>query len=244
MLVSGLLFTFVTGPSAFVLARADVPSLQWTSDAAVRSALAVPQGTNVFDLDTAPLETALEALPGIAGAEVRVRLPDAGLVVTIAERVPVLAWEAGDTRYIADREGVVFATIPADEDPPAGVAVVQDRRAGAAGRFAIGSKLDPVDLDVATRLGSLTAGEVGSAAASLHVRVTDNDGYTVFVDKGWTAIFGFYSPATRPAEMIPGQVRLLRSLIKGREATVARVILASETHGTYVPKATSRPGPN
>jgi hypothetical protein len=41
--------------------------------------------------------------------------------------------------------------------------------------------------------------------------------------------------------MIPGQVRLLHSLLAGREATVERVILASETDGTFVPKATPRP---
>jgi hypothetical protein len=54
-------------------------------------------------------------------------------------------------------------------------------------------------------------------------------------------VFGFYSPATRPTEMIPGQVRLLRSLLAGREATVGRIVLASETDGTYVPKRTPNP---
>jgi len=63
----------------------------------------------------------------------------------------------------------------------------------------------------------------------------------VFVEKGWSAVFGFYSPATRPTGIIPGQVRLLRSFLVGKEATVARVILASETDGTFVPKATPKP---
>ena len=241
MLASGLLFTFVTGPSAFAVARVDVPPLTWTDDAAIQTALALPDATNAFELDTTPLETALEALPGVAAAVVRVTLPDAALQVAITERVPILAWEAGDTRYLADGDGVVFATIPADTDPPAGVAVVEDRRAGSNGRFAIGSRLDPVDLDVATRLGSLLPGDVGSAASRLHLRVTDPDGFVVFVDRGWTAVFGFYSPATRPAGMIPGQVRLLRSYLDGHEGGVERVILASETNGTYVPKATPRP---
>jgi hypothetical protein len=40
--------------------------------------------------------------------------------------------------------------------------------------------------------------------------------------------------------MIPGQVRLLRDLIDGREATVRRVILASATDGTYVPRSTPK----
>lgn len=241
MLGAGFLFTFVTGPSAFAVSRVDAPTLEWTSDAAVRSALALPNGTNVFELDTAPIEAALRALPGVATADVRVALPDASLLVTITERVPVLAWQAGDTRFLADAEGVIFATIPATSKPPAGVAVVEDRRAGAAGRYAVGGRLDPVDLDVATRLGSLTPADVGSAASRLRVSVTDTDGFLVSVDKGWLAVFGFYSPATRPADMIPGQVRLLRSLLAGQEANVQRVVLASEAGGTFIPKATPRP---
>jgi hypothetical protein len=54
-------------------------------------------------------------------------------------------------------------------------------------------------------------------------------------------VFGFYTPSLRTTELIPGQVRLLRSLLTGREQTVERVILASETDGTYVPKATPKP---
>ena len=241
MLASGFLLTFVTGPSAFAVARVDVPSLTWTDAAAIQGAVALPNGTNVFRLDTTPIETALEALPGVASANVGVSLPNAHLVVTIAERVPILAWQSGDTRYLADGDGVIFATIPAGKAPPPGVAVVDDRRVGAGASFQIGSRLDPVDLDVATRLGSLAPADVGSAAARLHVRVTDVDGFSIFTDRGWTADFGFYSPATRPAGMIPGQVRLLRSFLAGREANVERVTLASETDGTFVPKTTPAP---
>ena len=37
--------------------------------------------------------------------------------------------------------------------------------------------------------------------------------------------------------MIPGQVELLRSLLAGREAQVASVILADTVNGTYTLKA-------
>ena len=238
MLAAGFLFTFVTGPSAFAVSRIDVPTLKWTSDADIQAALALPQRPNAFELDTAPIKRALEALPGVASADVRVALPDGALAVSIAERNPVLAWQVGDTRFLADAAGVIFATIPAHTRAPAGVAVVDDRRLDAAGAFAIGARLDAVDLDVATRLGSLTPGDVGSAAPRLRLSVTDSDGFLVSVERGWTAVFGFYSPATRPAGMIPGQVRLLHSLLAGRESSVERVILASETDGTFVPKPT------
>jgi hypothetical protein len=241
MVSAGLLLSLVTGPSAFGLARTDLPSLEWTSTEAVSGALALENGDNVFRLDTAPLEAALEALPAVAAAEVTVSLPDAVVTVDLVERRPVLAWQVGDARLIVDGTGAIFATVAVDAALPAGVAVVEDRRAGAVERYAIGGRIDAVDLDVATRLGSLTPADIGSAASRLHVVATEVDGFVVSVEGGWTAVFGFYSPATRSTEMIPGQVRLLRSLIAGIEPTISRIILASETDGTYIPKATPRP---
>ena len=242
MLAAGFLLTFITGPSAFAVARTELPSLQWTSDEDVRAALAIPDGANAFGLRTGPIEAALEALPGIAAADVAVQLPDGAVVVTIREREAILAWEAGEQPYLADREGVIFAALERGAALPAGVAVIEDRRSGSAGTMGIGVRLDPVDLDVATRLGSLLPADVGSAASRLRVRITNPDGFVVFVAGQWTSIFGFYSPATRPTGMIPGQVRLLRSfLLEYGEDAVARVILASETDGTYVPRATPKP---
>ena len=51
-------------------------------------------------------------------------------------------------------------------------------------------------------------------------------------------MFGFYTPTIRRTELIPGQVRLLASLLAGREETVATVILADDRAGTYTLKAT------
>lgn len=240
MLATGFLLTFVTGPSAFGLARTEMPALTWTDASLVTAALALEDGTNVFRLGTAPLEAAIRALPAVASANVRVALPEAAVVVTIEERVPVLAWQVGDTRFIADREGTIFATLGDKAPLPAGVAVVDDRRTGGVAPLTIGGRLDAVELDVATRLGSLAPPDVGSNATRLRVAITDLDGFIVTTPGGWTAVFGLYSPATRSTEMIPGQVRLLRSLLAGREGTLSRIILASATDGTYVPKATPR----
>jgi POTRA domain, FtsQ-type len=238
MLTAGFLFMLVTGPTAFGLSRTDLPELIWTETSAVETALALPDGGNVFALDTTPLETALEALPGVASADVTVALPDAAVVVAIEERTAILAWEVGNRRYIADASGTIFAEIHDDGALPDGVAVVHDERASSVGAFAIGGHIPPVDLDVATRLGSLAPSDVGSSASALRVAVTDIDGYVVSTPRGWAAVFGFYSPATRPTDMIPGQVRLLGSLLDGREPEVRRIVLASETSGTYVPRST------
>jgi cell division protein FtsQ len=241
MLAAGFLYNLVTGPTAFGLSRTDLPDLTWTDPAAVTAKLAIPAGSNVFGLETGPLEAALRTLPAIADAEVSVALPDAALIVRIQERVPVLAWQVDDQRFIADAAGAIFAIVDKTTKLPAGVAVVDDRRLGAGEDLRIGGRLDPIDLDVATRLGSITPADIGSAASSLKVVVTTEDGFLVSAPGGWLAVFGFYSSATRSTDMIPGQVRLLKSLLDGREATVRRVILASATDGTYVPRATPRP---
>jgi hypothetical protein len=135
---------------------------------------------------------------------------------------------------------VIFATVDRSAALPAGVAVVEDRREVVDQRFSIGGRLDSVELDVATRLGSVTPSDIESVAARLRILVTDADGFVVSAPDSWSAVFGFYSPSTRPPAMIPGQVRLLKSLLFGREATLARIILASDTDGTYVPRATPK----
>lgn len=238
MLTAGFLFTLVTGPTAFGVSRTDVPELTWTDPSAIVAALALPEGGNVFQLDTAPLEAALETLPGVASADVAVALPDGAVVVAITERTAILAWEVGNRRWIADGSGTIFAEVKGDAELPDGVAVVHDQRASSAGAFEVGGHIGPIDLDVATRLGSVRPADIGSAAPALRVTVTDLDGYVLAAARGWDAVFGFYSPATRPTEMIPGQVRLLRSLLADREPEVRRIVLASETTGTYFPRST------
>jgi hypothetical protein len=118
--------------------------------------------------------------------------------------------------------------------------VIADRRADSAG-LGVGSTLDPVTLDAALRLGSLVPADIGSAATSLELGVDDAEGFVVQgLPAGWTAVFGFYTPTLRTTDLIPGQVRLLRSLLLGREKNVLRVILADDRDGTYVPRATPK----
>jgi hypothetical protein len=76
------------------------------------------------------------------------------------------------------------------------------------------------------------------------VTVSDATGFVVGTSPGsWIAIFGLYTPSARPPSIIPGQVRLLRSLLAGREGTVAQVILADAANGTFIPKPTPAPTP-
>lgn len=241
MLVAGLVLRLVTGSSAFGLERVDQPSLHWTADDAILANVAVPLGTNVFGIAVGPIESRLAALPGIASAHVTVALP-ATLAVAIVERMPILAWHVGDATYLVDRDGVIFATTDAAGAAAANVPTITDERVASPFSVTVGSSLDAVDLDVATRLAALVPADIGSSAARLEIRVTDADGYVVRGDTTtWVAVFGFYSPSLRSADLIPGQVQLLRSLLAGRESTVDRVILADDRNGTYTVKQTPKP---
>lgn len=236
---AGALYGLALTP-AFTLARTDIPELRWTTREAAASAIATPDGANLFRLRTAPIEARLRALPGVADAHVTVSLPDT-LVVEIQEREAILDWAVGDVRFLVDRTGVLFALAPADGSAAAGLPAITDSRATSAA-LAVGSRLDPVDLDAATRLGSLVPLDLESSATSLVVAVTDANGFVVgTVPRSWIAVFGLYTPSLRTPAIIPGQVRLLRSLLAGREATIERVILADEDSGTFIPRPTAVP---
>lgn len=243
MLGSAAAIYGVAASSAFGLNALALEGVAYTEEAAIRTTLAVPDGVNLFSLQTDDLEAALHGLPTVARAEIAVNLPDT-LRVRIEEREPILTWAVGERRFLVDAAGRLFAELadPPPADAPS-LPVLQDRRS-ASRRLATGDRLDPVDLDAATRLGSLTPADVGSGAAALGVAVTDEEGFVLATEpEGWTAIFGFYTPSLRTPELVAGQVRLLRSLLTGREAEVARVILASDTDGTFVPKPSPDPSP-
>jgi cell division septal protein FtsQ len=240
MLISGATIYGVAASSAFGFSQLTIDGERFTAEAAVRDQLALPSGANLFGLSTEALAARVRTLPTVADAAVSVVLPDT-LSVTLVERAPLLVWRAGGRDYLVDRDGALFAEIgkPAPGDA-ANLPRLDDRRASAAA-LTVGSRLEPVDLDAATRIGSLKPADVGSSAPSLSLSVTDQNGFVVrsAVKDGWTAIFGFYTPTLRTPELIPGQVRLLRSkLAEAGESTIQRVVLASDTDGTYIPKAT------
>jgi hypothetical protein len=243
MLASAAAIYGVGASSAFDYAKLQVDGLRFTDGSAVEAALADVRGRNMFGLSTAPLEAALETLSTVEKAHVDVRLPGT-LGVTLEERRPILIWQVGERRYLADSDGALFALL-GKEAPPgaAGLPVIEDQRAASAG-LSVDQTLDPVDLDAATRLASLVPADVGSGAVSLGVVVNDDDGFVLETrPKGWSAVFGFYTPSLRTTDLIPGQVRLLRSLLAGREQLVDRVNLATETDGTYTPRATPKASP-
>ncbi len=228
--------------SAFSYARAEIPDLRWTSRAEVEGAIGIPAGTNLFRLTVEPLEARIRELPGVAAARVSVSLPDT-LVVEISERAAILVWQVGASRFLVDADGVLFAPAKLRDPGASALTVIDDSRPDALA-LQVGSRLAPVDLDAASRLGSLVPADIGSVADELVVTLTEGTGFVLrTVPESWVAIFGRYTPTERAPAMIPGQVRLLRSRLAGIESTVAQVILPDETVGTLILKPTPGASP-
>jgi cell division septal protein FtsQ len=227
--------------SAFGFDRLSISGNVLTPGDAIRGRIAIPHGTNLVGLATQPIVERLRDLPAVADADVTVGLPDT-LRVDVHERVPILLWKVGSQRFAVDGTGLLFATVP--PNPPPSVArlpTILDQRAGAAA-LAIRSVLEPVDLDAATRLASLTPEQIGSHADGLRVTVDDVHGFTVSSGQnGWLAVFGKYGLSQRTPTLIPGEVQLLAALLQGREDTVQTVFLSDERNGTYLPKPSTRP---
>lgn len=240
MLAAGGAIYGLAGTPALGFERLDITGAVLTPMDQVRQGVGLTPGTNLVALDTRPIVDRLRTLPTVDSVSVAVRLPDS-LQVAIAERTPVVLWQIGSQRYAVDDTGTLFAAVGPDAPPAvAAVPVVADQRAASQG-LAIASRLDPIDLDAATRLASLTPDQIGSHAAKLTVTVTDENGFTVGSGAhGWVAIFGFYGQSQRTPALIKDQVQLLAALLVGREDTIDTVVLADGHDGTYVPKPSAR----
>jgi cell division protein FtsQ len=226
---------------AFSARHVEVTGATWTPEDAVLAALAVRPGQNLFSLRTDVLEDRLAVIPAVRSADVSVALPDT-VRVDVQERVALLAWRAAGHTFLVDETGLLFGQ-PGDAAPELAGAlpVVVDRRVESTA-VGVGSSLDAVTLDAALRIGSLTPANVGSSSSRLEIRLDDSNGFTVRGQPlGWTAVFGFYTPTLRTTDLIPGQVRLLRSTILGREETILRVVLADDRSSTMIPRPTPQP---
>lgn len=245
MLVTAGAVYGVAATDAFGYGKLEIRGASITPESVVTDRLALVPGANVFTIATGPLEASLLEIPAIAGADISIGLPGT-VAVAIEEREPILVWQVGERSYLVDDTGFVFAEV--GETPPEGVGElprIVDERARSSS-LAVGQLIAPIDLDAASRLASLTPGQVGSSAAALSVGITDALGFVVRSgSKGWTAVFGSYVHSIRTPDLIPGQVQALTVLIHDvGEARIETAILGDDRTGTYVPRATPKPKPS
>jgi POTRA domain-containing FtsQ-type protein len=238
MLVSAGAIYGVGASAAFGFRTLELDGDQYTVADEVRGLVGVVVGANLFLVATDVIEARIAQLPTVAGVDVEVSLP-ATIRVALRDREPVMTWRVGERSFLVDGSGMLFAELGGrSTEEAARLPAIADLRAGSAS-LEVGARLDPIDIDAATRLGSVKPDQIGSAARSLRVTVSDQHGFVVHADPdGWTAIFGFYTPSLRTPDLIPGQVNLLRTLLVDREAAVDQIILASDTDGTYVARPT------
>jgi cell division septal protein FtsQ len=233
--------------------------LRYTDPAEVRAKIGLVGSVRAptVTISTRSMETAIEELPTIASARVRATLPDV-LTVAVTEREPILSWRSGDDVWLVDVDGLAFASAersPEDElgDGASGstMPAVDDLRTDAV--MDLGSRLDPIELEVVRSLATVTPKMVSSQEPELFLSLEDEDGWVLTAPGHWRAVFGHYTQTLEPPSRIPSQVQCLKSLLREREETIDHVTLSvsAERCGSYrtgtpepTPKPTRRPRPD
>lgn len=249
-----LIGTLVIPPSLAASGALKVTSirlvgLQFLDEVAVREASGVVLGSGLLTSDPRRIEQALNEIPFVASSRVRIGLPGE-IRAEIHEEAPLLRWSSGGVIYLMSRSGELFGPTSSPLLSDIGRAAIEqlplviDLRSGAA--LLAGDAIAPFDVDIATRLASLTLVDLGSAATRLSLAIDSQYGFILRGDGegiAWNAVFGIYSATIRPPDMLPSQVRLLRSLLAGRERKIGWVILADGQAGTFTEPGVRPPAP-
>ena len=253
--VIALLLTALIGPPA--LAASDrltitslrLDGLRLLDENAVRAASGVTLGAGLLSTDPRQIEQALGEIPFIASSRVRIGLPGE-IRAELREEVPLLRWRSGEEIYLVSGSGELLGLTTSPLLDSAGrvlleqLPLITDLRAGEP--LIAGGSVSASDLDIATRLASLTLADLGSSATRLSIEVDPQYGFLLRAEGegfAWNAVFGIYSATIRPPEMVPGQVRLLRSLLAGRERKIGWIILADGQAGTFTEPGVRPPAP-
>jgi hypothetical protein len=146
----------------------------------------------------------------------------------------------------ADTAADADTVTEADVDTWAGLPVVRDARLTTVPP-AEGSFLSAIDMEVMRHLLALTPELLGSRSQDLQLTVDDVNGYVLESrDRGWDALFGYYTTSLQPPDVIPRQVQCLRWTLASEENGLERVWLAlgDQSCGTLkkVEPKRSKPG--
>jgi len=233
----------------FKITSLRLDGLQLLDEGAVSAASGVVLGDGLLTSDPRRIELMLDAIPFVASSRVRVGLPGE-IRAEIREERPLLRWSSGGSIYLLSGGGELLGLANSPLLSSAGrtmldqLPLITDLRGGAP--LLPEALISRLDLDIATRLASLTLADLGSTATRLSIQIDPQYGF-VLQGEGegiaWNAVFGVYSATIRPPEMLPGQVRLLRSLLSGRERRIGWVILADGQAGTFTEPGVRPPAP-
>jgi cell division protein FtsQ len=155
----------------------------------VVTAAGIGTGTPLARVDTARAASAVARLPQVATVEVTRGWPQT-VVVTVAERVPVVVVEDGGGRSLVDREGVLFDSITGA--PPDGVVPLEVSDPG------------PDDAATTAALGALTSlpREVRDQVTAVAASTADD--VTLTLTDGRTVLWGSAEQTARKSRVLDG----------------------------------------
>ncbi len=142
-------------------------------------------GEPIFSIDAGQAADRVARLPYVERVAVRTSFPDK-VTITVVERRPALAWQAGGQTWLLDRRGhVLTGSAPLPEGIPTVVSELEAPR--------VGDALDPAIVAA----GVAAAETLGTVATE--ARWTRDDGLVATLRDGRTVIFG--SPDRMPMKL-------------------------------------------
>lgn len=154
-------------------------------DPAEAASVADAIGEPIFSIDAGRAAERVASLPWVERVVVSTSFPDE-VTITVVERQPVLAWQAGGREFLVDSRGhILIESSPVPDGVPA---IVSELDAPS-----VGDTLDPAVVAAATAV-SQTLGQVAS-----ETRWRRDEGFVATLRDGRTVIFG--SPDRMPMKL-------------------------------------------
>jgi cell division septal protein FtsQ len=217
ILVGGLL-ALINGPWLRVASVAWAGE-RYTPSNQLQRALASLDGAALLTIDASAVAAELQQLPAVSHATVEAVIPDT-VRVRIVEKVAAFIWQTSAVRLIGVADGTLIGQVALRANLPddmAALPLVDDRRVESR-NIIVGDRIDASTLAAALRLSAVEPAQLGSTAADLDVRLTDDDGFLlVSKQPAWQADFGIYpeaasDPSGTLDERVEAQVAAVRTL--------------------------------
>jgi cell division protein FtsQ len=187
VLVAALVAWVLLGSSLLAVRTVQVDGENRLSEQLVRATAGISGGTPLIRVDTEAAAARVAALPQVASVEVTRGWPST-VVVTLAERVPVVVATDGGSRKLVDAGGVVFDTITGAA--PDGVVPLEVAEPG------------PDDPATTAALGALTALPRAVRTAVTGVAAATADDVTLTLTDGRSVLWGSADRTDRKAEVL------------------------------------------
>ena len=216
------------------------------------------QGQNIFLLNVALLTDRVEAFPLVATATISKQWPNQ-LLVTVAERVPVILWQTPQGTYSVDSQGVLIA--PLSETAGADhlgtvVDVTNQHRGKTGGQLHPGMHLSQADIaftrTIFDRFSQVTGvtgfkleydGTMYAGTTNQPLGQGSRGAYSVASPDGWVAYLGGANDAN-PLDNKLLELRAILSLAKQQQLNLATIDLRYGLRPVYtvisVPSSGSR----